>query len=65
MKLMPGRRIGYVGYKTPEVAAKSVAYFNKTYIRLSRIAVEPAKSVRVIYFRLQVLETQANRTRAD
>jgi multiple RNA-binding domain-containing protein 1 len=45
VKLIPHRRIGYVGYKTPEAAAKAVKYFNKTFIRMSRIGVELAKSV--------------------
>lgn len=45
VKLMAQRRIGYVGYKSPEDAAKAVKYFNKTYIRMSKIAVEPAKAV--------------------
>ncbi|KAF2090994.1 RNA-binding domain-containing protein [Saccharata proteae CBS 121410] len=44
-KLMPHRRIGYIGYKTPEAAAKAVKYFNKTFIRMSRIGVELARPV--------------------
>lgn len=46
-KIFPNRRIGYVGYRTPEDAQKSVKYFNKTFMRMSRIGVEiarPAKS---------------------
>jgi multiple RNA-binding domain-containing protein 1 len=39
------RRIGYVGYKTPEEAAKAVKYFNKSFIRMSRIGVEMARPV--------------------
>lgn len=46
VKLIPQRRIGYVGYKTPEVATKAVKYFNKSYIRMSRINVELARPVR-------------------
>ncbi|KAM5355475.1 hypothetical protein ACJ41O_002121 [Fusarium nematophilum] len=45
VKLIPQRRIGYVGYKTPEDASKAVKYFNKSYIRMSRIAVETAKPI--------------------
>jgi len=45
IKLIPQRRIGYVGYKTPEDAAKAVKYHNKTFIRMSRIGVELARSV--------------------
>ena len=44
-KLIPHRRIGYVGYKTPQDAEKAIKYHNKTFIRMSRIAVELARSV--------------------
>lgn len=44
-KLIPHRRIGYVGYKTPEEAAKAVKYFNRTFIRMSKIGVEIARPV--------------------
>ncbi|GJC85002.1 multiple RNA-binding domain-containing protein 1 [Colletotrichum liriopes] len=43
VKVIPQRRIGYVGYKTPEVAAKAVKYFNRSFIRMSRINVELAR----------------------
>jgi multiple RNA-binding domain-containing protein 1 len=42
-KIFPNRRIGYVGFKTPEEAQKAVKYFNKTFIRMSRINVELAR----------------------
>ncbi|KAH6609313.1 hypothetical protein Trco_002659 [Trichoderma cornu-damae] len=45
LKLIPQRRIGYVGYKTPEDASGAIKYFNKSYIRMSKIAVEPAKPI--------------------
>lgn len=45
VKLFPARRIGYVGYKTPEDAQKAVKYFNKTFIRMSRIGVELARPI--------------------
>ncbi|KAL6904675.1 hypothetical protein GGI43DRAFT_421149 [Trichoderma evansii] len=45
VKLIPQRRIGYVGYKTPEDAQGAVKYFNKSYIRMSKISVEPAKPI--------------------
>ena len=45
-KFIPHRRIGYVGYKTHGDAAKAVKYFNKSFIRMSRIGVELARSVR-------------------
>jgi multiple RNA-binding domain-containing protein 1 len=46
-KLFPKRRIGFIGYKTPEDAAKAIKYFNKSFIRMSKIHVEPARSVRL------------------
>lgn len=46
-KLIPHRRIGYVGYKTPEDAQKAVKYFNKSFIRMSKIGVEMARAVRL------------------
>jgi len=46
VKLIPNRRIGFVGYKSPDDAAKAVKYFNKSFIRMSRIAVDLAKPVR-------------------
>ena len=44
-KLIPRRRIGYVGYKTHDAAAKAVKHFNKSFIRMSRIGVEIARPV--------------------
>ncbi|KAF2139999.1 uncharacterized protein K452DRAFT_327905 [Aplosporella prunicola CBS 121167] len=44
-KLLSHRRIGYVGYKTPEAAENAVKYFNRTFIRMSRIGVEIARPV--------------------
>lgn len=44
-KIFPSRRIGYIGYKTPEDAQKAVKYFNKTFIRMSRIGVELARPI--------------------
>ena len=45
VKILPHRRIGYVGYKSPDVAENAVKYFNRTFIRMSRVAVELAKPV--------------------
>lgn len=45
VKVLPHRRIGYVGYKTPEEASSAVKYFNRTFIRMTRVAVELAKPV--------------------
>ncbi|KAF2174908.1 RNA-binding domain-containing protein [Zopfia rhizophila CBS 207.26] len=42
-KFFPHRRIGYVGYKTPEDAAKAVKYFNKSFIRMSKVSVDIAR----------------------
>jgi len=44
-RFFASRRIGYVGYRTPEDAAKAVKYFNKSFIRMSRIGVEIARPV--------------------
>ena len=44
-KIFPNRRIGYVGYRTPEDAQKAVKYFNKSFIRMSRIGVELARPI--------------------
>ena len=44
-RLIPHRRIGFVGYQTLEDAAKAVQYFNKSYIRMSRISVDIAHPV--------------------
>jgi multiple RNA-binding domain-containing protein 1 len=45
VKFFPHRRIGYVGYKTPEDAAKAVKYFNKTFIKLTKIHAEIARPI--------------------
>ncbi|KAK8208356.1 hypothetical protein IWZ01DRAFT_528354 [Phyllosticta capitalensis] len=44
-KLLAHRRIGFIGYKTPEAAAKAVKYFNKSFIRMSRIGVTLADPI--------------------
>ena len=44
-KLIPHRRIGYLGYKTPEAAGKALEYHHRTFIRTARVHVEFAKSV--------------------
>ena len=48
VKLIPHRRIGYVGYQTPADAANAVKYYNNSFIRMSRLHVELARSVRPI-----------------
>jgi multiple RNA-binding domain-containing protein 1 len=44
-RLFANRRIGYVGYKTPEDAQSAVKYFNKTFVRMSRIVIEVARPI--------------------
>lgn len=48
IRLIPNRRIGYVGYRSPTDAATAVRYHNKSFIRMSRISVELARPVRFI-----------------
>lgn len=43
--VLPKRRIGFVGFKSSEVAQQAVSYFNKTYMRMSKISVDIAKPV--------------------
>ncbi|KAK9437622.1 MRD1-like protein [Metarhizium brunneum] len=45
VKLIPQRRIGYVGYKSVHDAAGAVKYFNRSYIRMSKITVETARPI--------------------
>ncbi|KAI1435562.1 MRD1-like protein [Xylaria sp. CBS 124048] len=45
IKCFPQRRIGYVGFKTPHEATEAVKYFNRSFIRMSRIHVELAKPI--------------------
>ncbi|KAI2616030.1 RNA-binding domain-containing protein [Hypoxylon sp. NC1633] len=45
VKLIPHRRIGYVGYKNSEEAADAIKYFNRSFVRMSKISVELAKPI--------------------
>lgn len=45
--IIPKRRIGFVGFTNQKQAQDAVAYFNKTYIRMSRISAEIARPVSV------------------
>jgi hypothetical protein len=45
VKLFPERRIGFVGYKSAREASSAVEYFNRSFIRTSRIRVELARPV--------------------
>ena len=44
-KFLPHRRIGYVGYKTPEDASMAVRHHNKSFLGMVRLKVELARSV--------------------
>lgn len=43
--VIPGRRIGFVGFRNYTLAKNAVKYFDKSYIRMSKISVEIAKPV--------------------
>ncbi|OJJ62392.1 hypothetical protein ASPSYDRAFT_28031 [Aspergillus sydowii CBS 593.65] len=43
--VLPKRRIGFVGFKSPEVAQQAVSYFNKTFMKMSKISVDIAKPI--------------------
>lgn len=45
VKVIPRRRIGYVGFESPQAAQDAVNYFNRSFIKLSRISVEVARSI--------------------
>lgn len=45
--VIPDRRIGFVGFPSHEIAKKAVIYFNKSFIRMSKISVTLAKPVEV------------------
>ena len=43
--VLPKRRIGFVGFKDPEMAKQAAGYFNRTYVKMSKISVEIARPV--------------------
>ncbi|KKA28177.1 hypothetical protein TD95_004075 [Thielaviopsis punctulata] len=45
IKIIPQRRIGYVGFKNSEQAEDAVRYFNRSYLRMSKLGVELAKPI--------------------
>ncbi|KAH9906531.1 hypothetical protein F4778DRAFT_655142 [Xylariomycetidae sp. FL2044] len=45
IRCIPKRRIGYVGFKDSQQAKDAVKYFNRSFIRMSKISVELAKPV--------------------
>ena len=62
-KLIPHRRIGYVGFKTSEDATRAVKYHNKSFIRMSKIAVELARSVEDQYdLRLKIHSSNSSKS---
>ena len=44
-KLIANRRIGYLGYRTPEAAETAIKYFNRSFIRTAKISAELARPV--------------------
>ncbi|KAI9892067.1 MAG: Multiple RNA-binding domain-containing protein 1 [Vezdaea aestivalis] len=45
VKYISRRRIGFVGYKTPDAASAAVDYFDRNFIKTSKIAVEIANPI--------------------
>ena len=43
--VLPGRQIGFVGFRNYTLAKNAIKYFDKTYIRMSKISVSFAKPV--------------------
>lgn len=43
--VLPRRRMGFVGFKSNEVAKQAVDYFNRTYMKMSKISVDLARPV--------------------
>lgn len=63
VKLIPNRRIGFVGYRSHEDAARAVKYFHRSFIRMSRIAVDVAKPVRPAGLSPHLLQQTLTRSR--
>ncbi|KAJ5719121.1 hypothetical protein N7493_007576 [Penicillium malachiteum] len=43
--VLPKRRMGFVGFKSNEVAQEAVKYFNKTFLKMSKISVDIARPI--------------------
>ncbi|KAJ5157064.1 Multiple RNA-binding domain-containing protein 1 [Penicillium canariense] len=43
--VLPKRRMGFVGFKSNEVAKEAVSYFNRTYMKMSKISVDLARPI--------------------
>lgn len=47
--VLPKRRMGFVGFKNQEAAQQAVTHFNRTYMKMSKIMVDMARSVCQFY----------------
>lgn len=43
LKIISERRLAFIGYKDPQEAAKAAKFYNRSYIRLSKLSVELAR----------------------
>ncbi|KAJ5309522.1 ABC transporter N-terminal [Penicillium atrosanguineum] len=43
--VLPKRHMGFVGFKSNEVAKEAASYFNRTYMRMSKISVDLARPI--------------------
>ncbi|KAJ5893377.1 Multiple RNA-binding domain-containing protein 1 [Penicillium taxi] len=43
--VLPKRRMGFVGFKSNEVAQEAAKYFNRTYLKMSKITVDIARPI--------------------
>lgn len=43
--VLPKRRMGFVGFKSNDDAQQAVKYFNRTYMKMSKITVDLARPV--------------------
>jgi multiple RNA-binding domain-containing protein 1 len=59
--VIPNRRIGFVGFKDAGLAKQAANYFNKTYIRMSKISVEMARPVSAhLHYRKPLVSVEAD-----
>lgn len=50
--VLPKRRMGFVGFKSNDIAKEAVSYFNRTYMKMSKISVDLARPVRGFFLPL-------------
>ncbi|KAJ5586796.1 uncharacterized protein N7459_002561 [Penicillium hispanicum] len=43
--VLPKRRMGFVGFKSTDIAKEAVSYFNRTYMKMSKISVDLARPI--------------------